>query len=81
MPDSNEPTNDRRDDKREERNKKRREKWQYRIDKIHAITAKALAVAKKRKWLVFLIGAGIAVYMLVSTGSLGGVFTFVKGLF
>ena len=81
MSDPNQPVDDRRSEKREERNKKRRERWQYRIDKIKALTAKALAVARKRKWLVFLIGAGIAVYTLISTGSLSGVFNIVKGFF
>jgi len=81
MSDPNLPVDDRRDEKKEARDKKRRAKEQFKLDKIKAVTAKALAVAKKRKWLVLLIGAGIAVYMLVSSGSLGGIFNVIKGLF
>jgi len=81
MSDPNQPDEDRRDDRREERNKKKHDKQQYRIDKIKAVTAKALAVAKKRKWLVFLIGAGIAAYYLISSGSMSGVFSIIKGFF
>ena len=34
----------------------------YRLEKIKAITAKAYAVASKRKWLVFLIGIALIAY-------------------
>ena len=81
MSEPNQPVDGKRDEKREERLRKRHERWNYRVEKIKALTEKALAVAKKRKWLVFLIGAGIAVYFLVSSGSMGGVFNIIKGFF
>ena len=37
---------------------------------MKAATAKALAVATKRKWLVFLIGAAIAAYFVLKGGGL-----------
>jgi hypothetical protein len=70
-----------REKKREERARKRKERWNHRIERIKALTAKALAVAKKRKWLVFLIGIGIAAYFVISSGGFSGVFNTVKGLF
>jgi hypothetical protein len=69
---------------KEDKERRRREKWQYKIDRIKAITAKALAVAKKRKWLVLLIGIGIAAYSIISSGGLsgmGGIIDKLKGLF
>lgn len=67
--------------RKEERERRRKERWDHRIERIRAVTEKALAVAKKRKWLVFLIGAGMAVYFAISSGSLGGVLDKLKGLF
>jgi Fe-S-cluster containining protein len=67
--------------KKEDRIDKKKSKREYRIERIKAITAKALAVAKKRKWLVFLIGIGIAAYFVISSGSFSGVFNTIKGLF
>ena len=67
-----------RDDKRKDRESKLKERRDHRIAKIKALTAKALAVAQKRKWLVFLIGLGIAVYMLISTGGLGSILQLLK---
>ena len=81
MSEPNQPDTDRRESRKEERRKKRAEKWNYRIDRIKALTAKALAVAKKRKWLVFLIGAGIAAYYFISSGNIGGVLDIIKGFF
>ena len=66
--------------KKEDRIDKKKSKREYRIERIKAITAKALAVAKKRKWLVFLIGIGIAAYFVISSGSFSGVFNTIKGL-
>ena len=67
--------------KKEDRENKKKSRREYRIERIKAITAKALAVAKKRKWLVFLIGIGIAAYFVISSGGFSGVFNTVKGLF
>ena len=44
----------------------------YRLEKIKEVTAKAYAVATKRKWLVFLIGIALVAYMVISSGGLGG---------
>jgi len=55
-------------DKREAREDKKANKRDYRIEKMKAATAKALAVANKRKWLVFLIGAAIAAYFVLKGG-------------
>ena len=45
----------------------------YRIEKIQALKEKALAVAAKRKWLVLLLGLGLVIYFVVSSGGMGGV--------
>ena len=57
---------------KEERGKRRENRQSYRIEKINALTAKAYAVAAKRKWLVYLIGLGIIVYFIISSGGLAG---------
>tara|TARA_R110002110_G_scaffold207201_1_gene419411 strand:+ start:28 stop:312 length:285 start_codon:yes stop_codon:yes gene_type:complete len=56
----------------EDRALKRKDRWNYRVKKIEALTAKAYAVAAKRKWLVFMIGSGIVAFLLISSGGLGG---------
>lgn len=69
---------------REDRERRKKEKWQYKLERIRLITAKALAVAKKRKWLVLLIGVGIAAYSIISSGGfggMGGIIDKLKGLF
>tara|TARA_Y100000401_G_scaffold35661_1_gene26689 strand:- start:19128 stop:19295 length:168 start_codon:yes stop_codon:yes gene_type:complete len=48
--------------RRETRQAGRRE---YKINKIAAVTEKAKAVATKRKWLVFLIVAGLAAFAAI----------------
>lgn len=56
----------------------------YRLDKIKALTAKAYAVATKRKWLVFMLGLAIILYFIFSSGGfggLGGLLEKVKGFF
>ena len=57
---------------KEEREKRREDKQSYRIERIKALTAKAYAVAAKRRWLVYLIGLGIIVYFIISSGGLTG---------
>ena len=57
---------------KEEREKRRENRQRYRIEKIKALTAKAYAIAAKRKWLVYLIGLGIIVYFIISSGGLAG---------
>ena len=69
--------------KKEDKIDKRERKRWYRLERIKALTAKAMAVATKRKWLVFLIGLGMAAYFLISSGGggLGGLLEMIKGLF
>jgi Fe-S-cluster containining protein len=68
-------------DRKESRGQKKDDRRDYKIEKIKAATAKALAVAKKRKWLVLLIGAAVAAYFVLSSGGLGSAVTQIKGLF
>jgi len=84
LPEAPELIEDKKEDKKEDRERRRKEKWQYKLERIKLITAKALAVAKKRKWLVFLIGIGIAAYSIISSGGfggMGGIIDKLKGLF
>jgi hypothetical protein len=68
------------DEKTSDREDKKESKRNYRIEKIKEVTAKAYAVAAKRKWLVFLIIAAIAAYLIIFKG--GGVsLDMVKGFF
>ena len=69
--------------KKEDKIDKRERKRWYRLERIKALTAKAMAVATERKWLVFLIGLGMAAYFLISSGGggLGGLLEMIKGLF
>ena len=60
------------EDKKDAREEKVDSRRSYRLDKIKALTAKATAVAKKRKWLVFMIGLGLVAYMVISKGGFGG---------
>ena len=65
---------------------KAKEKRNFRIEKIKAITAKALAVGTKRKWLVFLIVAALAAYLIISKGGMSfggssGIVDMIKGFF
>tara|TARA_R110000824_G_scaffold14985_7_gene63404 strand:- start:4845 stop:5096 length:252 start_codon:yes stop_codon:yes gene_type:complete len=58
--------------KKEDRADRSSSRRNYRLDKIKAVTAKAYAVATKRKWLVFLIGIALVAYFVISSGGLGG---------
>ena len=60
--------------KRQEKAEKAKERRDFRIEKIKALTAKALAVGVKRKWLVFMIVAAIAAYLIIFKGGIGGMF-------
>ena len=59
-------------EKKENRTTKVASRRNYRLEKIKEVTAKAYAVATKRKWLVFLIGIALVAYMVISSGGLGG---------
>jgi hypothetical protein len=83
-----EDISDTREDKKEDKKDAREEKVDsrrgYKLDKIKAITAKATAVAKKRKWLVLMIGLGLVAYLVISKGGFGGgggVLEIIKGFF
>ena len=70
--------------KKEDRADRSSSRRSYRLDKIKAATAKAYAVATKRKWLVFLIGIALVAYFVISSGGLGGlggIVEKVKGFF
>lgn len=72
--------------KEDAKKEKKENKQDYKIEKIKAVTAKAYAVASKRKWLVFLIVAAIAAYMFISKGGMsfggsGGIIEMIKGFF
>jgi len=54
------------------------------IERINALTKKFYAVAAKRKWLVFMMALGIAIYFIITSGgglSFLGIFQKIKGLF
>ena len=71
---------EKKDEKTSDREDKKENKRNYRLEKIKEVTAKAYAVAAKRKWLVFLIVAAIAAYLIIFKG--GGVsLDMVKGFF
>jgi len=59
---------------KEERNTDRQNKVEkrraFRLEKIREVTAKFYAVAAKRKWLVFMIIAAIAAYLIIFKGGL-----------
>tara|TARA_A100001201_G_C3993759_1_gene172408 strand:- start:333 stop:593 length:261 start_codon:yes stop_codon:yes gene_type:complete len=77
-----------RQDKKKERKDRAAEKKEtrrnFRLERIREITAKFYAVAAKRKWLVFLIVAAIAAYLVIFKGGFsfgGGWMDKIKGLF
>ena len=70
--DNSDTREDRKEDRKDEREEKTESKRDYKLDKIKALTAKATAIAKKRKWLVFMIGLGLVAYMVISKGGFGG---------
>ena len=69
--------------KNKDREDKKKSRRDFRLAKIQEITAKAYAVAAKRKWLVFLIGIALIAYLVISSGgfNLGGIFEKIKGIF
>jgi len=66
--------------KKSDRGGRKDDRRNYKLDKINAVTQKSLAVAAKRKWLVFLIGLAIVAYFLISSNA-GGILTKVKSFF
>jgi|TARA_R110000824_G_scaffold372234_1_gene562335 hypothetical protein len=70
------------ENRQEDRKDRKDGRRTFKLDKIRETTAKAYAVASKRKWLVFLIGAAIAAYLIFTKGGGGGgVLDIVKGFF
>ena len=65
---------------RDDRLEKRRS---FVIERIEALTKKFYAVAAKRKWLVFMMALGIAIYFIVTSGgglNFLGIINKIKGL-
>jgi hypothetical protein len=82
--DTSDTRKDKKEDKKDAREEKTESKRDYKLDKIKAVTAKSLAVAKKRKWLVLMIGLGLVAYLVISKGGFGGgggVLEIIKGFF
>ena len=63
---------EKKEDKKEGKKEKTSDKRGYKLEKIRELTAKAYAVASKRKWLVFLIGIALVAYFVISSGGFGG---------
>ncbi len=71
-----------REERAAERATKKQARRDYRIEKIHALKEKFYAVAAKRKWLFFIIGAAIVAYLVFSyTGFGSSMLSGIKGLF
>lgn len=82
--DTSDTRKDKKEDKKDAREEKTESKRDYKLDKIKAVTAKSLAVAKKRKWLVLMIGLGLVAYLVISKGGFGGgggILEIIKGFF
>ena len=56
---------------KDERDDKKKSRRDFRLARIKEATAKAYAVAAKRKWLVFLIGIALIAYLVISSGGIG----------
>ena len=56
------------EEKRKSRSEKVEDRRNFRLEKISALTQKFYAVAAKRKWLVFMIVAAIAAYLIIFKG-------------
>tara|TARA_R110002020_G_scaffold103752_4_gene243117 strand:- start:824 stop:1096 length:273 start_codon:yes stop_codon:yes gene_type:complete len=73
-----------REEKRSSRDDRKEKRRAFVIEKIHALKEKFYAVAAKRKWLVFMIVAAIAAYLIIFKGGFsfgGGMLDKVKGFF
>jgi len=82
--DKQEDRDNKKEDRQEEREERATSKRDFKLQKIREVTAKAYAVAAKRKWLVFMIGAAIAAYLIIFKGGFsfgGGWLDKIKGLF
>ena len=62
---------DRKKEKKEDRSEKVSDRRVYRLEKIKELTAKAYGVAAKRNWLVLMIVASIAAYLIIFKGGFG----------
>ncbi len=56
------------DEKKKSRSERVENRRNFRLEKITALTQKFYAVAAKRKWLVFMIVAAIAAYLIIFKG-------------
>jgi hypothetical protein len=67
-------------DRKTEKTEKSESRKSFRLEKIRELTAKAYAVASKRKWLVFMIVAAIAAYLIIfKGGGFTGILDKIKG--
>ena len=73
-----------RKDKDEKDTRPRKEdRRNYKLEKIRELTKKFYAVATKRKWLVIMMGLGITIYFIMTSGggfSFMGILDKLKGL-
>jgi hypothetical protein len=60
---------------------KKESRSESKTDKLEARAKLALAKAEKRRWLVYLLGLGLVIYLLVSTGSMTKGIELIKGFF
>ena len=73
-----------RKEKLERKSDKKEKRRSFVIEKINALKEKFYAVAAKRKWLVFMIVAAIAAYLIIFKGGFsfgGGILDKIKGFF
>ena len=73
-----------REEKTGTRDDRLEKKRAFTIERINALTKKFYAVAAKRKWLVFMMALGIAIYFIITSGggfNFLGIFQKIKGLF
>ena len=70
--------NGKHEEKREEKRDHKLDKSSAKVDLINAKAGKAMAVAQKRKWLVILIGIGIAAYYALKSGAGSGLLDIIK---
>ena len=70
-----------RDERKKEGEERKAKRRQWRIDKINALKEKFYAVAAKRKWLVLMMGLGIIIYFIITSGGGMSIIDKVKGLF
>ena len=69
---------DKKEKKRDSKSDAKATKKSAKADIIDAKARKAMAVAQKRKWLVILIGVGIAAFYALKSGAGSGLIDIIK---